>query len=70
MALAAPPEPFDAVGRDLGLPVSRPRVWAADGSGELPIAYYELFSSTEILGRMALEKMMAGLSTRRYPGGA
>ena len=27
---------------------------------------YELFSSTEILGRMALERMLAGLSTRRY----
>ena len=24
------------------------------------------FSSTEILGRMALEKMLAGLSSRRY----
>ena len=30
---------------------------------------YELFSSTEILGRMAMEKMLAGLSTRRYPVG-
>jgi transposase-like protein len=28
-----------------------------------------LFSSTEILGRMAMEKMLAGLSTRRYPAG-
>jgi putative transposase len=49
--------------------VSRPRVRVADGSGELPIASYELFTSTEILGRMALEKMLAGLSTRRYPVG-
>jgi putative transposase len=49
--------------------VSRPRVRAADGSGELPIACYELFSSTEVLGRMAMEKMLAGLSTRRYPVG-
>ena len=51
------------------VPVSRPRVRAADGSGELPIASYELFSSTEILGKMAMEKMLAGLSTRRYPVG-
>jgi putative transposase len=51
------------------VPVERPRVRAADGSGELPVPSYELFSSTEILGRMALEKMLAGLSTRRYPGG-
>jgi hypothetical protein len=49
--------------------VSRPRVRAVDGSGELPIASYELFSATEMLGRMAMEKMLAGLSTRRYPVG-
>lgn len=49
--------------------VSRPRVRAADGSGELSVASYELFSSTEVLGRMAMEKVLAGLSTRRYPVG-
>ena len=49
--------------------VTRPRVRAADGAGELPIASYELFTSTEILGKMAMEKMLAGLSTRRYPVG-
>ena len=42
---------------------------AVDGSGELPVASYELLSSTEVLGRMALERMLAGLSTRRYPVG-
>jgi putative transposase len=26
---------------------------------------YELFSGTEVLGRMAMEPMLAGLSTRR-----
>ena len=51
------------------VPVSRPRVRAAAGAGELPIASYELFSSTEILGKMAMEKMLAGLSTRRYAVG-
>jgi putative transposase len=51
------------------MPVSRPRVRAADGSGELPVPTYELFSSTELLGAMALERMLAGLSTRRYPIG-
>ena len=51
------------------VPVTRPRVRAADGSGELPIASYELFASTEVLGKMAMEKMLAGLSTRRYPVG-
>jgi putative transposase len=49
--------------------VTRPRVRATDGAGELRIPSYELFSSTEILGKMAMEKMLAGLSTRRYPVG-
>jgi putative transposase len=51
------------------VPVTRPRVRATDGAGELPIASYELFSSTEILGKLAMEKMLAGLSTRRYSVG-
>jgi putative transposase len=46
--------------------VTRPRVRASDGAGELPVASYELFSQTEVLGRMAMESMLAGLSTRRY----
>jgi putative transposase len=51
------------------VPVERPRMRNADGSAEVPVPAYELFSSTEILGRMAMEKMLAGLSTRRYPVG-
>jgi hypothetical protein len=42
---------------------------ATDGSGELAVASYELFSGIEVLGRMAMERMLAGLSTRRYPAG-
>ena len=82
-ALAGPRGKHDATrtavrhGRERGsvtlggrrVPITRPRVRAAGGSGELPIASYELFSSTEILGKMAMEKMLAGLSTRRYPVG-
>jgi len=49
------------------VPVTRPRVRAVDGSGEVPVASYELFTSTELLGRMAMERMLAGVSTRRYP---
>ena len=49
------------------VPVTRPRVRAADGTGEVPVATYELFTSTELLGRMAMERMLAGVSTRRYP---
>ena len=51
------------------VPVRRPRMRATNGSGELPVASYELFSGTEVLGRMAMERMLAGLSTRRYPVG-
>jgi len=53
------------------VPVRRPRARAADGSssGEVPVPTYELFNSTELLGKMAMEKMLAGLSTRRYPVG-
>jgi transposase-like protein len=51
------------------VPVTRPRMRATDGSGELAVPAYELFSDTEVLGRMALERMLAGLSTRRYQVG-
>jgi putative transposase len=51
------------------VPVERPRMRAADGTGELPVPAYELFSSTEVLGRMAMGRMLAGLSARRYPVG-
>jgi len=49
------------------VPVRRPRVRAADGSGEVAVPAYEVFTGTELLGRMALERMLAGVSTRRYP---
>jgi putative transposase len=51
------------------LPLRRPRVRATDGSGELPIASYQAFTGTEMLGRRAMEAMLAGLSTRRYAVG-
>ena len=40
------------------LPVCRPRMRARDGCGELPVPSYELFSETEMLGRMAMERML------------
>jgi putative transposase len=49
--------------------VRRPRVRAVDGSGEVRLPCYELFSGTEVLGRMALQRMLAGLSTRHYRQG-
>ncbi len=51
------------------VPVRRPRVRAADGSVEVAVPAYELFSSTDLLGQMALDRMMAKLSTRRYAAG-
>jgi putative transposase len=51
------------------VPVARPRMRAVDGCGELPVPTYELFNQTEVLGRMAMERMLAGLSTRRYAVG-
>ncbi|HEX9832063.1 MAG TPA: IS256 family transposase [Mycobacterium sp.] len=51
------------------VPVRRPRMRTPDGAGELAVPSYELFSQTEILGRMAMQQMLAGISTRRYPVG-
>jgi transposase-like protein len=51
-------------GRRVG--IERPRVRAVGGSGELAVPAYEVFSGTEMLGEMAMERMLAGLSTRRY----
>ncbi len=42
---------------------------AADGGGEIGVAAYELFNSTELLGEMAMTRMLAKLSTRRYSAG-
>ena len=49
--------------------ISRPRVRSADRSAEVALSTYDCFSSTELLGRMAMEKMLAKISTRRYCAG-
>jgi hypothetical protein len=55
-------------GRRVG--VDRPRMRATGGGGgEVPVPAYELFSSSEILGRMAMGKMLGGLPSRRYTVG-
>ena len=51
------------------VPVQRPRMRNVDGTGEVAVPSYELFSSTEVLGRMAMERILAKLSARRYPLG-
>jgi hypothetical protein len=36
----------------------------------VPLPAYELFTSTELLGKVAMERMLAGVSTRPLPGRA
>src|SRR5215218_8195708 len=49
--------------------VDRPRVRSADGTGELTLPTWQAFASTELLDQLALERMLAKLSTRRYRHG-
>jgi transposase-like protein len=46
--------------------VARPRVRSADGRQELSLATYRLFADRDPLARVVLERMLAGVSTRRY----
>jgi putative transposase len=49
--------------------VDRPRVRSADGTQELPLPTWQAFAATELLDQLALERMLAKLSTRRYQHG-
>jgi Transposase, Mutator family len=46
--------------------VRRPRVRTPDGSAEVPLQTYEHFADRDPLRRVVLERMLAGVSTRRY----
>ena len=46
--------------------VERPRVRSADGRAEVRLATYEHFADRDPLSRVVLERMLAGVSTRRY----
>lgn len=46
--------------------VEKPRVRSADGRKEVPLRTYEHFSSRDPLTDLIFERMMAGVSTRRY----
>ena len=48
------------------VPVERPRVRSADGSAEVRLATYEYFADRDPLTRVVLERMLAGVSTRRF----
>jgi putative transposase len=46
--------------------VERPRVRSVDGSAEVPLESYRHFAARDALSRLVLERMLAGVSTRRY----
>jgi hypothetical protein len=46
--------------------VKRPRARSADGSEEVALATYAHFTDRDALTGVALERMLAGVSTRRY----
>jgi transposase-like protein len=48
------------------VPVSRPRVRTADGASEVELSTYRHFAARDRLTAVVLERMLAGVSTRRY----
>ena len=47
------------------VPVSRPRARTAEGN-EVPLASYRLFAAEDQLSAVVMERMLAGLATRRH----
>jgi putative transposase len=47
------------------VPVRRPRARTVDGH-EVPLAAYRLFTADDLLSRVVLERMLAGVATRRH----
>jgi putative transposase len=47
------------------VPVERPRARSADGEAEVKLQTYEHFADRDQLRRVVLERMLAGVSTRR-----
>jgi putative transposase len=48
------------------VPVSRPRMRTADDEHEVPVASYEYFADRDPLTRAVMDRMLAGVSTRKY----
>ena len=46
--------------------VRRPRMRAKDEGGEVPVETYDHFASRDVLSAVVLERMLAGVSTRRF----
>jgi putative transposase len=45
---------------------SRRRMWRADDERELPVASYEYFAARDPLQRAVMDRMLAGVSTRKF----
>jgi putative transposase len=50
------------------VPVRRPRTRSADDQRELPIATYGYFADRDPLTRAVMDRMLAGVSTRKFAG--
>jgi putative transposase len=48
------------------VPVSRPRMRTADDEHELSVSSYEYFADRDPLTRVVMDRMLAGVSTRKY----
>lgn len=48
------------------VPISRPRMRTADDQHELPVQSYEYFADRDPLTRAVMDRMLAGVSTRKY----
>src|SRR4051795_177880 len=48
------------------VPVRRPRMRTADDEHELPVATYEYFADRDPLTRAVMDRVLAGVSTRKY----
>jgi len=48
------------------LPIRRPRVRAADGSGEVPLGSFGVFAQGDLLNATVIERMLTGVATRSF----
>ena len=48
------------------VPVRRPRMRTSDDEHELPVSTYEYFADRDPLTRAVMDRMLAGVSTRRF----
>jgi hypothetical protein len=49
------------------VPIRRPRAHRTDGSGEVELETFVTVNDSDLLGQVTMERMLAGLATRRYP---